>query len=189
MHFDHDGIKLAYEDRGAGLPVVFLHAFPVNRSMWEPQVTALSGRFRALTLDFRGHGESDAPLWNFSLDQYADDVQALLDHLAIPKAVLVGLSMGGYVSLAFYRKFRGRVKGLVLADTRAQADTAEGRKGRFNLAQTAYVKGASAVADTMLPKLLGSTSLQTKPDLVEQVRRMIHSYGHGEPGRFGHSAE
>jgi pimeloyl-ACP methyl ester carboxylesterase len=98
-----------------------------------------------------GHGESDAPLWAFSLEDYADDVCALLDHLAIPQAVLVGLSMGGYVGFAISRKYGNRLKGLVLADTRAQADSPEGRTGRFNLAQTAYGKGADAVADIMLP--------------------------------------
>jgi 3-oxoadipate enol-lactonase len=101
MFFDTKGIRLAYDDQGTGLPLVFLHAFPLNRSMWTPQTTALSRQFRTIAMDLRGHGESDAPLWNFSLEQYADDVLALLDHLAIPQAVLVGLSMGGYISLAF----------------------------------------------------------------------------------------
>ncbi len=168
-----NGIRLAYDDQGTGLPFVFLHAFPLNRSMWAPQVAALSGQFRTIAVDLRGHGESDAPLWSFSLDQYADDVSALLDHLSIPQAVLVGLSMGGYVSLAFSRKYGNRLKALVLADTRAQADSQDGRTGRFHLAQIAYTKGTEAVAETMLPKLLGATSLQSKPELVEYVRKTI----------------
>lgn len=174
MFYDTKGIRLAYDDQGTGLPLVFLHAFPLNRSMWAPQTTVLSRQFRTIAVDLRGHGESDAPLWNFSLDQYADDVCALLDHLAIPQAVLVGLSMGGYISLAFSRKYGSRLKGLVLADTRAQGDSPEGRTARFNLAQTAYEKGADAVADIMLSKLLGATSLQQKLELVEYVRNMIH---------------
>lgn len=174
MFYDANGIRLAYDDQGAGLPLVFLHAFPLNRSMWKPQVTALSRKFRTIAIDLRGHGESDAPLWSFSLDHYADDVCALLDHLAIEQAVLVGLSMGGYVGFAFSRKYGNRLKALVLADTRAQADSQEGRTGRFHLAQTAYGRGAEAVADTMLPKLLGPTSLRTNPDLVESVRNIIH---------------
>lgn len=175
MFFDTKGIRLAYDDQGTGLPLVFLHAFPLNRSMWAPQTTALSRQFRTIAMDLRGHGESDAPLWNFSLDQYADDVCALLDHLAIPQAVLVGLSMGGYISLAFSRKYGSRLKGLVLADTRAQADSPEGRTGRFNLAQTAYGKGADAVADIMLSKLLGATSRQQKPELVDSIRHTIRN--------------
>ncbi|MCK6500402.1 MAG: alpha/beta fold hydrolase, partial [Nitrospira sp.] len=98
MFYTSHGLQLAYDDQGTGLPVVFLHAFPLNRSMWRPQITALSARFRTISVDLRGHGESDAPLWAFTLEQYADDVAALLDHLSIDRAVLVGLSMGGYVS-------------------------------------------------------------------------------------------
>lgn len=174
MFFHTQGIRLAYDDEGSGLPLVFLHAFPLNRSMWTPQVTALSTQFRTIAVDLRGHGESDAPLWSFPLDQYADDVAVLLDHLNISRAVLIGLSMGGYISLAFSRKYGSRLGALVLADTRAQADSPEGRTGRFHLAQTAYTQGTEAVANTMLPKLLGSTSLQRKSELLEYVRETIH---------------
>ncbi|MBX3235730.1 MAG: alpha/beta fold hydrolase [Nitrospiraceae bacterium] len=175
MHFDHQGIRLGYEDQGAGLPLVFLHAFPVNRTMWRDQITDLSSQFRTIAIDLRGHGESDAPLWSYSLDDYADDVRALLDRLQIPQAVLIGLSMGGYVGFAFCRKYPQRVKGLVLCDTRAQADSPEGRAGRFNLAQAASKQGAAAVADMMVPKLLGATSIQTRSEVVERVRRMVLS--------------
>ena len=175
MFFHAHDLRLAYDDEGRGVPLVFLHAFPLNRSMWAPQVAVLSRQFRTITIDLRGHGESDAPLWSFSLDHYADDVRALLDHLAVPRAVLVGLSMGGYVSLAFSRKYGDRLKALVLADTRAQADSPAGLTGRFHLAQTAFSRGSEAVADIMLPKLLGPTSLQTKQDLVGHVRKIIHA--------------
>ncbi|MCE3222563.1 MAG: putative 3-oxoadipate enol-lactonase [Nitrospira sp.] len=173
MFFKANDIRVAYDDHGTGLPLVFLHAFPLNRSMWAPQIAELSQQFRTITIDLRGHGESDAALWNFSLELYADDVCALLDHLGIPQTVLVGLSMGGYISLAFSQKYGNRLKALVLADTRAQADSADSRTGRFNLAQTAISQGPGAVADIMLPKLLGPTSLQTKPELVEYVRKTI----------------
>ena len=175
MFFHTQDLRLAYDDQGAGVPLVFLHAFPLNRSMWAPQVAGLSRQFRTITIDLRGHGESDAPLWAFSLDHYADDVCALLDHLAISRAVLVGLSMGGYVTFAFARKYGDRLKALVLADTRAQADSPDGRTGRFHLAQTAFNQGSGAVADIMLPKLLGPASLQTNQDLVRHVREMIRA--------------
>lgn len=168
-----NGLNLAYTDRGQGPPVVLLHAFPQSRAMWASQVEALSKTNRVIAPDFRGFGESDAPLWHYTLDQFADDVKGLLDHLAIRQAVLAGLSMGGYTLFAFWRKYADRVKGLVLADTRAQADTEEGRTGRFAMAQTAYTKGASAIADIMLPKLLSPVALQTKPELVRQVRATI----------------
>ena len=168
-----NGITLAYSDRGAGLPIVFLHAFPLNRTMWRAQEEALSSKFRIITIDLRGHGESDAPPGHHTLDQAAEDVRALLDHLAIQQAVLVGLSMGGYILFAFYRKYADLVKGLVLADTRAQADTVEGKEGRFQMAQVAVQKGSSAIADIMIPKLLSPATIQTKPEIVQTVRAMI----------------
>jgi pimeloyl-ACP methyl ester carboxylesterase len=168
-----NGIALAYSDTGSGLPLVFLHAFPLNRTMWAAQEAALSPQFRIITVDLRGHGDSDAPLWHYTLDQAAEDVRALMDHLSIGQAVLIGLSMGGYILLAFYRKYAERVKGLVLADTKAQADTAEGKEVRFQMAQVAYRKGAAAISDIMIPKLLCSETIDTRPDLVEKVRTMI----------------
>jgi 3-oxoadipate enol-lactonase len=170
-----NGITIVYGDRGTGLPIVFLHAFPLNRTMWAHQEEALSLRFRIITVDLRGHGESDAPLWRYTMEQSGDDVNALLDYLSIQRAIFVGLSMGGYILLAFYRKYADRMKGLILADTRAQADTAEGKDGRFHMAQTAYKKGPSAIADLMIQKLLSPQTIERRPDLVQQVRAMIES--------------
>jgi 3-oxoadipate enol-lactonase len=170
-----NGITIAYSDRGTGLPIVFLHAFPLNRTMWAPQEEALCSQFRIITIDLRGHGESDTPLWRYTLEQSADDVCALLDQLAIQQAVFVGLSMGGYVLFAFYRRYAARVKGLILADTKAQADTTEGKDGRFQMAQTAYTKGPSAIADIMHPKLFSHATIKTRPALVQQVRTIIEN--------------
>ena len=175
MQIQVNGITIAYSDRGTGLPIVFLHAFPLNRAMWATQENALSSQFRIITIDLRGHGESDAPLWRYTLDQSADDVSALLDHLAIQQALFVGLSMGGYILFAFYRKYAARVKGLILADTKAQADTVEGKDARFQMAQTAYKKGPTAIADIMIPKLLSPATIQTRPEIVQKVRSMIES--------------
>lgn len=168
-----NSITLAYDDTGSGQPIVFLHAFPLNRTMWAQQETALSSQFRVITIDLRGHGESDAPLWHYTLDQAADDVRALLDHLSVAQALFVGLSMGGYILLAFYRKYADRVKGMVLADTKAQADTPEGKAGRFQMAQIAYKQGPSAIADIMIPKLLSPATIQTRPEIAQRVRTMI----------------
>lgn len=168
-----NGISIAYHDQGRGVPLVFLHAFPLNRAMWVDQEKALSPQFRVLSIDLRGHGESDAPLWRYTLEQAADDVIGLLDHLSIRQAVFVGLSMGGYILFALYRRYADRVQGLVLANTRAQADTEEGKEGRFQMAQTAYKNGPSAIVDIMIPKLLSPATIQTKPELVGRVRAMI----------------
>jgi 3-oxoadipate enol-lactonase len=173
VHTQVNGITLAYNDQGSGLPIIFLHAFPLNRTMWAEQEKAFSSQFRVVTIDLRGHGESDAPLWRYTLDQAADEVIGLLDHLSIRQAVFVGLSMGGYILFALYRKYADRVNGLVLADTRAQADTAEGKEARFQMAQTAYQKGPSAIADIMIQKLLSPATVQTNPGLVRHVRAMI----------------
>jgi 3-oxoadipate enol-lactonase len=168
-----NGINLAYSDAGQGIPLVFLHAFPFNRTMWEPQLKSLSDRFRVIAIDLRGHGESDAPLWRYSMDQFADDVKGLLDHLAIRQAVLVGLSMGGYIIFSFWRRYPERVKALVLADTRATPDNDEGRAKRIAMAQALYKDGPNAVADLMMPMLLSPASQTGRPDLVQRVRRII----------------
>src|SRR5438874_8031386 len=105
-----NGITLAYDDRGTGLPIIFLHAFPLNRTMWAAQEDTLSRQFRIVTIDLRGHGESDAPLWHYTLEQSADDVCALLDHLGVQRALFVVLSMGGYILFASHRKYAARVK-------------------------------------------------------------------------------
>ncbi len=170
-----NGIRLAYDDRGTGTPIVFLHAFPLNRTMWAAQESALSQRFRVITVDLRGHGESDAPLWRYTLDQYADDVNALLDRLSIQRAVMAGLSMGGYVLFAMYRRHRDRIRGLIFADTRAEADQPTQVTWRFNLAQKVYKEGPKAVADEMVPKLLSPSTVQKNPALVERVRAIILS--------------
>ncbi len=173
VHTQVNGITLAYNDQGSGLSIVFCHAFPLNRTMWAEQEKAFSSQFRVVTIDLRGHGESDPPLWRYTLDQAADDVIGVLDHLSIREAVFVGLFMGGYILFALYRKYADRVKGLVLADTRAQADTEEGKQARFQMAQAAYQKGPPAMADIMIPKLLSPATIQTKPELVRHVRAMI----------------
>jgi pimeloyl-ACP methyl ester carboxylesterase len=154
---------------------VFLHAFPFNRTMWDPQLKGLSDHFRVITVDLRGHGESDAPLWRYSMDQFADDVKGLLDHVAIPQAVLVGLSMGGYIIFAFWRRYPERVKALAFADTRATPDNDEGRTKRVAMAQALYKDGPSAVADLMMPMLLSPASQTGRPDLVQRVRGIITS--------------
>ncbi len=173
MHTTINGITLAYDDQGTGIPLVLLHAFPLNRTMWQPQREALVPHCRVITVDLRGHGESEAPLWHYTLDQAADDVRALLDHLSVESAVLAGLSMGGYICFAFHRRYPGRLRGLILADTRAQADTPEGRNGRFMMAQVAYRQGPAAIADLMLPKLFSPATLRDRPELVQTVRAMI----------------
>ena len=168
-----DGMTVGYTDDGSGTPIVFIHAFPLSKTMWQPQVDALKNTYRVITIDLGGHGESDLVPWNDSLDGYAKNVIRLLDHLEIPQAVFVGLSMGGYTLFSIYRHYSDRVKVMVLADTRAQADTEEGKGGRQSMAEVAFKDGASAIADMMLPKLLAPSTIAHHPEMVEQVRQMI----------------
>ncbi len=170
-----NGIDLAYADEGQGHPIVFLHAFPLNRTMWAPQVEALKDQFRIITIDLRGHGESDAPLWRYTLAQFADDIKSLLDHLSIAKATFVGLSMGGYTFFALNKKYPNLIHSAILADTRAEADSDKAKAARYSMAQIAYKRGPTSIADLMLPKLLAPGSLENRQDLVEQLRRMITS--------------
>jgi len=168
-----NGMTVAYSDQGKGSPLVFIHAFPLSKVMWQPQVDALEDFYRVITIDLRGHGESDTVLWNDTLDNYAADVIDLLDDLGISQAIFIGLSMGGYVLFSIYRNYANRVKAMVLADTRAQSDSEEGKAGRRSMAQMAFNDGASAIADLMLPKLLTPSTMKHHPKIVEQVRQMI----------------
>jgi 3-oxoadipate enol-lactonase len=107
------------------------------------------------------------------MNRMAQDVAALLDHLEISRAVVGGLSMGGYVVLAFYKQFPSRVRSLILADTRAQADTEEGKQTRFQQAEKARAEGMASIADSMLPKLLTPETVSKRPDLVKRIRDMM----------------
>ena len=167
------GVTVGYTDQGNGTPLVFIHAFPLSKTMWQPQVDALKDSYRVITIDLGGHGESDIVLWNDSLDGYAKNVIHLLDHLGIAQAIFVGLSMGGYTLFSIYRHYANRVKAMVLADTKAQADSEEGKAGRQSMAEMAFKDGASAIADMMLPKLLAPSTIEHHPEIVEQVRQMI----------------
>jgi len=168
-------IMLAYEEAGAGFPVVLLHAFPLNKAMWDFQRRELSRDYRIITPDFRGHGESAVAAGDSTLEALAEDVHGLLAELGIERCLLGGLSMGGYASFAFYRKYREQVVALILADTRAQADTAEGRQERARLVAVAEAEGAAGVAAQLLPKLLGATTRASRPEIVACVRGLIHS--------------
>lgn len=167
------GIELAWEEAGRGAPVVLLHAFPLNRRMWAPQVAELAARWRVITPDFRGHGESGVADEDSTMERLAEDVRGLLDHLKLGRVALGGLSMGGYVALAFYRRWPELVAALVLADTRAGADTEEGRRGRYETAALAERDGSAAIANMMVPKLLGPATHERKPEVVAAVRAMI----------------
>ena len=168
-----DDIQLAYDDVGSGPAVVFIHGYPFNRSLWTEQVEALSNNYRVVTPDLRGFGESDSSEGPVTMDRMAQDVAQLMDHLKIEQAVIAALSMGGYVALAFCKQFPSRVKALVLADTRPQGDTEEGKQTRRQQAEKALSEGMPGIADAMLPKLLTPETVSKRPEVVKRVRDMM----------------
>jgi len=167
------GAAIEYAVEGDGPAVVFLHAFPLGKFMWDEQVRALRESHRTLRFDARGFGGTppgDVPL---TMDRIADDAAALLGLLGMETAVVVGCSMGGYAAFAFARRHPERLTGLVLQDTRAGADTEEGRAGRATLAERVRKEGAGAAADAFLPKLVGATTHRVRPGLVATLRERI----------------
>ena len=169
-----DGVEIGYDDVGTGMPVAFIHGFPHNRTLWAPQLSALVDRARCIAPDLRGFGESSTH-GPFSIDQFADDVAVLLRSLGIDRTVVAGLSMGGYVAFALWRRHRDLVRALVLADTKAGADSDEARAKRLALIDVARAKGSAAVADAQITGMIGKSTREKHPDLIDDVHRMLGS--------------
>jgi len=176
--------ELAVEVRGDGLPVLLVHGFPFDRTMWRHQLAALS-RWRRIAPDLRGVGASSTPPApdGYSLAGYADDLVGVLDGLRIPSVVACGLSMGGYVVFELLRRYPERVRAVILADTKPGADSAEARRGRDELAALAERDGHDAVIDRLLPRLLAPATRTTQPEVVAQVRDMARRWS--VPGLVG----
>jgi 3-oxoadipate enol-lactonase len=164
--------RIRYFEAGSGTPLVLLHGFPLSADMWRPQLERVPDGWRMLTPDLKGFGPDPAGVAG-TLDEMAAEIVAWLDGLHIERAAIGGLSMGGYVTLALFRATPDRFSAMILANTKASADTAEGRAGRDKMSALVRASGASAVADQMLPKLLGETSRRSSPHLEPLVRGMI----------------
>ena len=165
---ERDGVQLGYDVVGDGPALLLLHAFPLDRRMWRVTAAALASRYRVITLDFRGFGESTltaAP----SLELLADDAAALLDALGLPIAAVVGLSMGGYVALAFAARHPSRLGALVLADTRAGADSPAARQGRDDGIALVRSSGTTAFVEPLPAKLLSPRASEETRGLVRAL--------------------
>lgn len=169
METNLNGIRVRYDDVGEGPAVLLLHAFPLSGAMWWMQVAALRDRYRLIVPDLRGFGGTDAPPGPYSMDQLADDAAALLEYLGVGRVALVGLSMGGYIGFAFWRRHRDKVAALALADTRAGPDGEEGRAARETNARLAEEEGAAAIADKMIPNLVAHGAPQHVRDELRQL--------------------
>jgi len=166
--------EMAYEDTGgSGTPLLLIHGFPLDRTLWAAQGRGLADVARVIAPDLRGFGESGMPAGAVTMDAYADDLRGLLDALGVKNAVVAGLSMGGYIAFAFYRQDVHRVRGLILADTKASPDSSEGKKGRDDNAALACAHGSAQVGDKMMPKMLTPTTANGRPFIADAVRAMM----------------
>ena len=163
-----NGVRIAFAEQGSGTPLVFVHGFPLCRATWSKQVAAFKAQHRVITPDLRGLGESEATLGPVTMQRYAEDVHALLQHLGVGPVVLAGHSMGGYVALAFAKAFPQMLKGLVLVATRAGADTPEAAAGRRATAAQVQAQGSAVVVDAMAPKMLDPAN--TDREMLDAVR-------------------
>ena len=191
------GTELRCVDRGQGLPLLLVHGFPLDHTMWTEQIEAISPQHRVIAPDLRGFGLGkgdrsnlcEAPSGPFrqigpvpfsadkvTMDQFADDLAATLDALGVNEpVVLCGLSMGGYIALAFWRKYAKRLRGLVLCDTRAAADSPEAAAARRVMADRVLAEGPGPLVEAMLPRLLAETTVRERPELVDGLRRLMMS--------------
>ncbi|MET9889214.1 alpha/beta fold hydrolase [Streptomyces sp. NPDC006465] len=172
------GTTLHYDDTGspAGLPVMLIHGHPFNRTLWAPQVEALvAAGHRVITPDLRGYGDSGVEDGPVHLEDFADDLVGLLDHLDIERAVVGGVSMGGQIAMEVQRRHARRVHALVLSDTSAPAETDEGKAFRNRLADRLLAEGMDGYADEVIDKMLAAYNVTAMPDVAARVLRMMRA--------------
>jgi len=166
---------LAYESVGQGVPLVLIHAFPLSSRMWKPHIQTLAHKGKVIVLDLPGFGRSPRDV-KPSIAKMAQGIARLLDSINVKgPAMIAGLSMGGYVAFEFFRQFPGRVKALGLFSTRADADTPETREKRLKTAEKIRLEGLESFAKTILPKLVGKTTLESHSPLLGEIGAMISS--------------
>lgn len=166
-------VEIEYEQFGSGPDLLLLHPFPAHRGIWKPAAATLANRFRVILPNLRGHGGSAPGEGPATMGKHAQDIRRVCEDAGVGRALFGGISIGGYVLFEFWRQFRERVAGLILSDTRAQADTPEGRANRLRAADDVLKRGTGPFIQEMLPKLLGSSTHRNRPDLVESARKMM----------------
>jgi len=165
--------NIAYEVLGDGPPLVLLHPFPAHHALWLPAAQSLTSRYRIILPDLRGHGESEIGDGPATMEKHATDLACLLDEAGVGRAIFFGVSIGGYILFEFWRRYRGRVAALGLCCTRPQADADDARNTRLKNAELVLERGTEWFVDLMIPKLLGKSTQEVRPDLVAEARRML----------------
>ena len=165
--------NIAYEVLGDGPPLVLLHPFPAHHALWLPAAQSLTSRYRIILPDLRGHGESEIGDGPATMEKHATDLARLLDEAGVGRAIFFGVSIGGYILFEFWRRYRGRVAALGLCCTRPQADADDARNTRLKNAELVLERGTEWFVDLMIPKLLGKSTQEVRPDLVAEARRML----------------
>ena len=168
-----DEADIFYEVLGKGPPVVLLHPFPANHQFWLPAAQALISRYTLILPDLRGHGDSGLGEGPAFMEKHAADLARVMDDADVGRAPLLGVSIGGYVIFEFWRRSRDRVTALGLCNTKAQADSPEARASRLQGAAEVLERGTEPYFESMLPKLLGETIRETRPDLVGGALAMM----------------
>src|SRR5450755_4209848 len=165
--------EISYWTLGEGPPVILLHPFPVSHEFWLPVAEALSARYRLVLPDLRGHGDSEVGEGPATMEKHASDIARVMDHAEVGRAPLIGVSIGGYTLFQFWRTYRGRVAALGLCNTKAPADGSEARAARLNAANDVLDRGTEPFFESMIPKLMGKTTREMRPDLVDGALRMM----------------
>jgi 3-oxoadipate enol-lactonase len=173
IHISSGDAEIAYEVLGEGPPVVLLHPFPAHHEFWLPVARTLVSRYRLILPDLRGHGDSGVGEGPATMEKHAADLTRVIDHAEVGRAAFVGVSIGGYVMFEFWRRSRDRVSALALCNTKAQADTPEVKAGRLQAAADVLERGTEPFLQSMIPKLIGKTTREARPDLVEGALRMM----------------
>src|SRR5581483_796286 len=162
-----DDAEIFFDVAGSGPPVLLLHPFPLNHEFWIPVSRFLSSRYRLITPDLRGHGESGLGDGPATMQKHASDLVRILNDAGVERAPVVGVSIGGYIIFEFWRRFRERVSALILCNTKAPADTPEARRARLESAGDVLQHGTETFFEGMAQKCLGETTKYSRPDLVE----------------------
>jgi 3-oxoadipate enol-lactonase len=165
--------EVAYWRLGDGSPIILLHPFPVHHEFWLPVAETLATRYRTILPDLRGHGDSEVGEGPATMQKHAGDIARVMDDASVDRAPLIGVSIGGYALFEFWREHRGRVAALGLCNTKAPADGAEARAARLQAADDVLDRGTEPFFESMVPRLLGRTTRETRPDLVEGALRMM----------------